>query len=424
MGTDYKERQGKIGEEKTRKALEKLGVEFTGDCIIIHNLKFTFTYKFKTEYKAQIDHMVITPKKIFLIDSKHWIGEITFQLNETIQKIGVEDESHKDEKDITTQLRHHSYIINQLIMKYPQLKDLEIEALACFTHDKCKLTNQPFEYQALTLDELSAYVKEYLSENRFSGIESEDIESSLITTVELLQNHSEQDIELNYFDNNLYSKPNREKIKDSGARYVEMRFADGETYKGYVNSQNQFDGAGVLKTASGTYYRGLFVNGKKNGYGEFYGYKVERSFFEQEKIVTETREEDINKFIDKSYMLYKGTWNDDMREGTGSLELIDAHGNGAIIYDGEWSNDKRNGVGKGFSFNLYSGYLPDEYKSFEDEVYILTEKVLLYNGEWKDNCKEGNAQWKYLVEDPLTVMSGLWENDTVKEVQTTIVEEL
>lgn len=426
MENAYKERQGKIGEEKTKKALEKLGIEFTGDCIIIHNLKFKFTYKLNNDYKAQIDHMVITPKKIFLIDSKHWSGEITFRLNETIQKKrGTEEEnSYKDEDDITTQLRHHSYIINQLIMKYPELVDKEIEALACFTNDNCKLTNQPFQYKALKLNELSRYVKGYLNENKSWGIKDGDIESSIIKVVQLLQNHSETQIELNYFDKNLYNQTFREGLKSSGARYVEMRFADGETYKGYVNSNYQFHGAGVLKTACGMYYRGEFSNGNKHGYGEFYGYKVERSFFEQEIFVENTREGDICNFIDKSYMLYKGTWKDGMREGKGKLELIDAHGNNSIVYDGEWSNDKRNGAGKGFFFNIYSGHLPEQYKTFEDEVYILTQEELWYEGDWKDNLREGNAQWKEILEEPLTIMDGVWENDKVKEVQKTLEEEL
>ncbi|KRE10128.1 hypothetical protein ASE46_00765 [Bacillus sp. Root239] len=425
MEEGYEERQGRIGEEKTKKALEKLGVEFTGDCIIVHNLKFKFTYKLNNDYKAQIDHMVITPKKIFLIDSKNWIGEITFRLNETIQKKwGSEEESYKDEKDITTQLRHHSYIIDQLIRKYPELMDKEIEALACFTNDKCKLTNQPFQYKAMKLNELIRYVKDYLNENSFSGTKDEDIESSIIKVVQLLGNHSETEIELNYFDQNLYSQTFREKLKSFGARYVEMRFADGETYKGYVNSNYQFHGAGVLKTGCGRYYRGLFVNGNKHGYGEFYGYKVERSFFEQERFVENTGEVDICDFIDKSYMLYKGTWKDGMREGKGKLELIDVHGNNSIVYDGEWSNDKRNGTGKGFFFNIYSGHLLEQYKTFEDEVYILAEEDLWYEGDWKDNLREGHAQWKEIIGDPFTIIEGIWENDKVKEVQKKLAEKL
>jgi hypothetical protein len=109
---------------------------------------------------------------------------------------------------------------------------------------------------------------------------------------------------------------------------------------------------------------------------------------------------------------YKGTWKNDMREGSGvyhdySKAKLD------YIYDGEWYKDNKNG--KGTEFISYKGIDSDHS---------------IYTGMWENNEKHGRGKltiYNYSDSTMNTVVSeteiiGVWNNGIMREQQCKINE--
>lgn len=149
---------GKLGEELTIKELKKLDFTF----ITLNGFRIFLGRK---SLSAEIDHLVISKGGIFLIDSKHWSGEVEFTYPGLRRvKTNGEVEIISPQNDPTGQLEHHKYIFEQLLNQLG-FYNVKTFGVLCFTTNNIKIKNDNPKYKALTLAELNDYILENSKED-------------------------------------------------------------------------------------------------------------------------------------------------------------------------------------------------------------------------------------------------------------------
>lgn len=144
---------GKLGEDLTINELKKLDYTF----VKIHGFRLFLGRK---SLSAEIDHLLISKGGVFLIDSKHWSGEIEFTYPgmKRVKRSGeIEIISPKD--DPTGQLEHHKYVFEQL-MNQLGFYNVKIFGVLCFTTNNVTIKNDNPKFKALKLSQLNDYILE------------------------------------------------------------------------------------------------------------------------------------------------------------------------------------------------------------------------------------------------------------------------
>lgn len=121
----------------------------------------------------------------------------------------------------------------------------------------------------------------------------------------------------------------------------EVKYDDGDVYKGHWNGDGKRDGLGVLKFADDTVYRGEFSAGMTSGYG-------------------------VLAFSDGSK--YEGQFSDGKYSGYGVFTAKDG-----MKYEGEFSDGKANGSGK-VTFPDGSQGRPRQEGTFQDRKLAVGGK--------------------------------------------------
>ncbi len=165
---------------------------------------------------------------------------------------------------------------------------------------------------------------------------------------------------------------------------------------------NCINGEGLFIFPSGGKYSGQFKDAKLNGQGTFYY---------------------------TNGNVYTGSWKNNLREGTGQLEMPTGDkytgefkankfwGKGTYTYQGgeyytgQWYNDNAKGYGKYVfaSGEEYNGDFDNgKFHGYGVYKYVNLE---IYEGNWSHNKRHGKG---VLIKSDGTVQSGIWEDDEFK----------
>lgn len=118
--------------------------------------------------------------------------------------------------------------------------------------------------------------------------------------------------------------------------YVEETDEDGNTYYGYVNSYEIWEGVGVLVLETGDIFMSELLDNQFEGCGRMttesnFKYKGQHKLW---------LKDGYGKAKKANGEVYKGQWKDDRKEGYGICEYTDGS-----RYQGFWKDDKREGMG-------------------------------------------------------------------------------
>lgn len=163
---------GSIGEQKVVNVLKDLKEDY----IVINDFNYTFNKPLNNKYEnsiiktIQIDHVVITPAGIFIIETKNW----------STQSI-----NNKDLKSPVTQINNLKYALSILLSKSIQLKwsvnnhhwgnqKTPIRNIIVLTNQK---TEEKYNYVKIcTLNELNGYIEWFNNENQKAIYTSSKVE--------------------------------------------------------------------------------------------------------------------------------------------------------------------------------------------------------------------------------------------------------
>ncbi|MBY3619531.1 hypothetical protein HGO21_08230 [Acinetobacter sp. CUI P1] len=175
---------GQLGEHLTQHELEQLQEQF----VIYNGIRITLS---RSSQSAEFDHVLVGTSGIFIVESKHWSGEITF-LNP-----GVEQRKHQkvkrydEDNDPNSQLDHQRYVMTQLLNRIG-LPLAPIQTILCFTHEVVSLKNRSPKYKALLLHELAPFLK--TTEANKGGISISNL-LRIVNTINALAERSDTYIE-------------------------------------------------------------------------------------------------------------------------------------------------------------------------------------------------------------------------------------
>ena len=122
-----------------------------------------------------------------------------------------------------------------------------------------------------------------------------------------------------------------------------IKYRNGDTYIGQVDTDGKRDGQGILEMSNGDVYEGQFRGGMKHGEG---------------------------KYTWAGGNVYDGEWSNNKKHGKGKMKFKDVQ-----EYDGEWSNNKKHGKGK-------------------MKYWYGSEYVGEYDGEWYGGERHGKGIFK------------------------------
>ena len=162
----------------------------------------------------------------------------------------------------------------------------------------------------------------------------------------------------------------------------------GDKYEGEWNNSMK-NGIGI-ELYNTNFYQGTFVNGKRNGIGEYFW---------------------------ENNIFYYGEWKNNLMHGIGIYNFNDDS-----IYEGQWKNNKRDGFGI-LNINddkIYAGFFENDCKNgFGVMVWNTDKKAFV--GFWKNNKINGFGKMYYHEK----AIYGQWKNGTIinkiediKELQT------
>ena len=154
------------------------------------------------------------------------------------------------------------------------------------------------------------------------------------------------------------------------------------------------DGIGI-ESYKKNYYQGEFVNGKRNGLGEYYW------------------EKDI---------FYSGEWKDNLMNGEGIYYFSkDAW------YEGSFKNNKMEGFGilNVKNSKIYAGFYKDDFKDgFGIKIWDNDKKA--YVGFWKNNKQEGFGKFfkkdkiKYAIYKDGIIVNEINDNENINKIYSDI----
>jgi hypothetical protein len=126
------------------------------------------------------------------------------------------------------------------------------------------------------------------------------------------------------------------KALNNGLTYKEETDEDGNTYSGYVNSYDIWEGVGILVLQTGDVFMSELLENQFEGCGRM---TTESNFkyWGQHKLWLK---DGFGTSEKPSGEVYKGQWKDDRKEGYGICRYTDGS-----RYQGFWKDDKRHGKG-------------------------------------------------------------------------------
>jgi len=164
--------------------------------------------------------------------------------------------------------------------------------------------------------------------------------------------------------NLLYDGNFKEDKKNGEGKYYDPNFSlVSPVYNGNWDN-DMYNGKGLINYVFGDYYLGYFLNNKKEGKGKLY--------------------ENSN--------CYEGYFKNDKKNGKGILKIYNKNSNrSTVIYDGIFVNDILIGYCKITYKNgdTYEGNI-ENYKKQGFGIYICNKTKNKYEGNWKDDLKNGN----------------------------------
>ena len=189
---------------------------------------------------------------------------------------------------------------------------------------------------------------------------------------------------MTYIDNSVYEG---NWVNDKREGKGKMTYADKSIYDGDWKDDKR-TGKGKMSYADNSIYDGDWVNDKHSGKGKM-------------------------TYADNS--TYDGDWVDDKYNGKGKMTHVDKS-----TYDGDWKDGKREGIGKYiYSKSEKSGRkyvnqtcygIGRKRRCHDNYIDTYTLREVIYEGEWKNNMKDGKGK---LTGDPekTSVREGNWKED-------------
>ncbi|MFT7546156.1 MAG: hypothetical protein ACI8YO_002947 [Gammaproteobacteria bacterium] len=170
-----------------------------------------------------------------------------------------------------------------------------------------------------------------------------------------------------------------------------LTFRDGSIYNGEI-SYGKPHGKGIMKWNDSSYFIGSFLNGVRNGVGDFHFRNGNRYEGEWKN----NRMSGQGTFIWANGTEYIGTFQEDEMHGTGSVVF-----NNSESYSGEWRNNIPNGQGS-FTQNNGSTYMGSVKEGLRDgEGIILWENGDTIIGNWAAGKFDGYIRFQYKNGDQL-----------------------
>jgi hypothetical protein len=168
-------RKGVIGEQSIVELLKNLGDEF----YLINDIVLQKPY-------GNIDHVVLGPNGIFVIETKNYGGTIVCNGDEWYRryrgKYGPKDyplpSPSKQAKRNAVQLR--AFLINNIKNRNIDLKRLFVNCLLVFTGSDIDLDLNNPTVPILKAEELPSFIANFESNNKFSAVDLEFIANSII----------------------------------------------------------------------------------------------------------------------------------------------------------------------------------------------------------------------------------------------------
>ena len=192
-----------------------------------------------------------------------------------------------------------------------------------------------------------------------------------------------------------YNNRNINIIIDNNLKIIKGNFIlqNGDIYEGEIDENGNREGKGIMNYHNGDSYSGEWKNDMKNGNGRMSYFNVD---------------------------FYNGYWKNDKKEGKGIMKY-----NNGDEYNGDWKNDLREGKGKMIYNDIFEkdillinqkiNYLKNQEKDERDEIKNEKEEIILneeiYDGDWKNNLREGKGIMKYNNGD---IYNGEWINDKIE----------
>ncbi|MDD4342611.1 MAG: nuclease-related domain-containing protein [Kiritimatiellae bacterium] len=141
------------GRRGERKMAERLAEQLADDHIILNDLDFRIAHE-----RCQIDHLVVAPSGLYVIESKYWAGTLTGDVRDTQWTQIRSDGKTRIVKSPVLQVeRQRRMFIAGLTAKVP---DDRIYALAVFTHPASRLRITGGDHQALFIRDAIRFIND------------------------------------------------------------------------------------------------------------------------------------------------------------------------------------------------------------------------------------------------------------------------
>ena len=221
----------------------------------------------------------------------------------------------------------------------------------------------------------------------------------------------------------LKNELNIEKEIDNIDGIKEIKYQNGDEYKGYINNDKK-EGKGIMKLSNGVEYDGIW-NNDIFIYGKIT--YANQDIYEGE--INNNKKEGKGTMIYENGNLYNGDWKKDLKEGNGILVtknedyyegvfMNDYFMKGKIkynnddIYEGNYNNNKKNGKGvmKYKNGDIYYGCWHNDKKEGKGKIEFFNGNI--FEGNWKNDIIEGYGEMKNKNGD---LYEGKWENNELIE---------
>lgn len=186
-----------------------------------------------------------------------------------------------------------------------------------------------------------------------------------------------------------------------------MTYPNGDVWYGQLE-QFKPRGFGTMKYAGGSTFKGSFVRGCREGFGELtfppgqFGKRLRSEEDENYKGMWKN-DKRHGKGVASHPLTgsYDGEWKDDMHDGVGIRQFKDGRS-----YNGQWKSGMRNGNGAAVLLDgVYTGQWRDDNR--EGKGKMNWKDGSSYDGEWKKNKPEGRG--KHVSRDS-AIYEGEWCN--------------
>jgi len=141
---------GHRGEQKTANALAE---QLADDHVILNDLEFSIGFE-----RCQIDHLILAPSGIYVMESKFWTGTLTGDVYDTQwTKARYKGKTQSVKSPVLQSERQRRMFITLLTEKVPEDR---IHAMAVFTHPAIKLCITNRENRAFLLGEAIRFIND------------------------------------------------------------------------------------------------------------------------------------------------------------------------------------------------------------------------------------------------------------------------